>query len=408
MRLFHIVALKMKQVQKNCYLFFSIFLLLFGLSYTVYSFNLQEQTERITEQEKKLKQLQAEIDKYKTKAKEYGSEEKTVLTQLESIELNYRLKNAELEKLNIELQSLQQQISRITKQVDELQRTVDDLRSYIKNRMLSLYKLGRLAYFRYMLSLKNPADMLSCYKYVAILSDRDTQKIEKFRNSLLLLKQSQQSLLENQRALLHVRSQAENKRAEIAQARQERQNYLLSIQQQKELYSKAAGDLEQASQRLKLLIENLRQGRAWDEEAPYVLNIANFKGLLNWPVNGEVLVPFGKVKHPKFNTYTIQNGIDVTTAKGAIISSIFAGKVIYTDWFKTYGNLLIIDHLNGYWSFYAHLDKFLVETGQWVDRNQSIAISGDSSSLKGYCLHFELRHNGIPINPQEWLKVKEK
>ncbi len=406
MRPLFIVSFKMKHLLKSCCLIFLINVLYFALSLIAYPCCLQEQTERITAQERKLKQLQAEIDKYKAKAKEYGSEEKSVLTQLESLELNYRLKNAELEKLNIELQSLQQQIVRITKQVDELQRTVNDLRSYIKNRILSLYKLGRLAYFRYMLSLKNPADLLSCYKYVAILSDRDTQKIEKFRSSLLLLKQSQQSLVKNRRSLLYIRSKAENKRAEIAKAKQERQDYLLSIQQQKELYIKAAGDLEHASQRLKLLIERLREGRELDEGPSYVLNIVNFKGLLNWPVKGEVLVPFGRVKHPKFNTYTIQNGIDVATDKGAVINSIFAGKVIYADWFKTYGNLLIIDHLNGYWSFYAHLDKFLVETGQWVDRDQTIAISGDSSSLKGYCLHFELRYNGIPFNPMEWLRKK--
>lgn len=369
----------------------------------------EERSDRIRAQEKKLKQLQTEIDKYKAKAEEYDSEEKSVLTQLESLEINYHLKSAELEKLNIELRRFKVQIAIIKAKIDNLQKTVNELRIYIKNRLLSLYKLGRLSYFRYMLSLKNPSDMLNCYKYVVILSDRDSQKIVKFRKSMQQLQLNQQELAKNQKALLDVKTKVEKKWSEIARARKERQRYLSSIQQQRELYTKAVSDLEQASHKLKLLIESLKEGKAMEEEQPYILNIANFKGLLNWPVQGKVSVPFGRVKHPKFNTYTMQNGIDIAIQKGSVVHSIFAGKVIYADWFKTYGNLLIIDHFNGYWSFYAHLDRFLVEIKQWIDRDQPIGISGDTSSLKGYCLHFEFRHNGIPQDPKEWLiKLKSQ
>jgi len=395
----------MNQKSQNWGLPFIIKILCFGLCLlSFFAHTQEEKSERIKAEEKKLKQLQTEIDKYKAKAKEYNSEEKSVLTQLESLEINYRLKSAELEKLNIELRRLKSQIASIKSKIAKLKKTVNDLRIYIKNRLLSLYKLGRLSYFRYMLSLKNPSDLLSCYKYVIILSDRDSQKIVKFRVSMQQLQKSQQELVKNQNSLLRVRSKVEKKWSEIAKAKRERQQYLDAIQQQRELYTNAASDLEQASHKLKLLIESLKEGKTSEEGPPYVLNIVNFKGLLNWPAQGKISVPFGKVKHPKFNTYTIQNGIDIETPKGSVIHSIFAGKVIYADWFKTYGNLLIIDHLNGYWSFYAHLDKFLVEIKQWIAKDQPIGISGDASSLKGFCLHFEFRHNGVPLNPQEWLK----
>jgi len=395
----------MAQKPKSWMLPFVIKILCFSLCFLSFlAYPQEDKNERIIAQEKKLKQLQAEIDKYKAKAEEYNSEEKSVLTQLESLEINYRLKSAELEKLNLELRRLRDQIAIIKAKIDSLQKTVNDLRIYLKNRLLSLYKLGRLSYFRYMLSLKNPSDILSCYKYVVILSDRDSQKIIKFRAAMQELQHNQQELVKNQKALLNVKTKVEKKWSEIARARRERQRYLSAIQQQKELYTKAALDLEQASHKLKLLIESLKEGKASEEGPPYILNIANFKGLLDWPVQGEITVPFGKVKHPKFNTYTIQNGIDIATHKDSTIHCIFAGRVIYADWFKTYGNLLIIDHSNGYWSFYAHLDKFLVELKQWIEREQPIGISGDTSSLKGYCLHFEFRHNGVPLDPQEWLK----
>ena len=367
----------------------------------------QEKEKRITAQERKLKQLQQEIDKYKAKAKEYGSEEKSVLTQLESLEINYRLKSAELEKLNIELMKVSTKIKRINKEIQRLKGTVDELRIYIKNRLISLYKLGRLAYFRYMLSLKNPADLLSCYKYVMILSERDAQKIAEFQENVNKLLLSQQSLARNQKVLMNIKAEVVKKRTEISKARKERQQYLSSIQQRRELYTKALTDLEQASYKLKLLIEGLKAGGETEEGPPYLLNIVNFKGLLNWPVKGKVILSFGKAKHPKFNTYIIQNGVDIAVAKDSIIYSIFDGKVLYADWFKTYGNLLIIDHLNGFWSFYAHLEKFMIAPKQWVERDQPIAVAGDTGSLRGYCLHFELRQKGIPLNPQEWLKKRE-
>jgi len=367
----------------------------------------QEKEKRITDQERKLKQLEEEIDKYRAKAKEYGSEEKSVLTQLESLEINYRLKSAELQKLNIELMKVSGKIERISKEIQRLKGTVDELRIYIKNRLISLYKLGRLAYFRYMLSLKNPADLLSCYKYVMILSERDAQKITEFQENVKKLLLSQQSLARNQKVLMNIKAEVVKKRAEISKARKERQQYLSSIQQRRELYTKALVDLEQASYKLKLLIEGLKAGGEAEEGPPYLLNIVNFKGLLNWPVNGKVILPFGKAKHPKFNTYIIQNGLDIAVAKGAIIYSIFDGKVLYADWFKTYGNLLIIDHLNGFWSFYAHLEKFMITPKQWVERDQPIAVAGDTGSLRGYCLHFEIRKKGVPLDPQEWLKKRE-
>ena len=130
------------------------------------------------------------------------------------------------------------------------------------------------------------------------------------------------------------------------------------------------------------------------------------KGYLPLPVVGGLIeVGFGKVVNPHFNTVTVQKGIDIRGALGAKVLAVGVGTVAFSGWLKGYGNLVIVDHGGGYHSLYAHLAHSLVEAGNEVEEGEEIAAVGDTGSLKGSFLYFEIRKQGQAIDPAPWLEA---
>jgi septal ring factor EnvC (AmiA/AmiB activator) len=99
-----------------------------------------------------------------------------------------------------------------------------------------------------------------------------------------------------------------------------------------------------------------------------------------------------------------RSGIDIKSERGEPVQAVFAGKVLFADWFKGYGNMLIIDHGNSYCTLYANVEELFKQKGDAVESGEVIATVGDSGSLSGPGLYFEVRHHGKPEDPQLWLK----
>ena len=102
------------------------------------------------------------------------------------------------------------------------------------------------------------------------------------------------------------------------------------------------------------------------------------------------------------------NGINLRAKKGTPVKSVFFGKVLFTGFLEGYGNLVIIGHGNKYHSLYGHLDTIQVKTGDVVEEGKKIGLAGDSGSLMGETLYFELRHGGKPIEPTSWFRLAKK
>ncbi len=120
-----------------------------------------------------------------------------------------------------------------------------------------------------------------------------------------------------------------------------------------------------------------------------------------------MITSFGLQKHPRFNTITFNNGIEIVPKNNdRTIKAIHAGKVVYADTFQGYGDLIIIDHGLNYFSLYGHCAECLVTKGDWVKEGQPIAIAGDTGSLKGICLYFEIRYKTKALDPLQWLRKR--
>ncbi len=128
------------------------------------------------------------------------------------------------------------------------------------------------------------------------------------------------------------------------------------------------------------------------------------KGRLILPVTGKIVSRFGIKQSGDYKSFTFQSGIDIRGDQGEPVRSVFRGEVVFAKWLKGYGNMAIIDHGDHFYTVYAHLQEIFRKKGDAVDTGEVIATLGDTGSLKGVCLHFELRHHGQPVDPVEWLK----
>jgi murein DD-endopeptidase MepM/ murein hydrolase activator NlpD len=138
---------------------------------------------------------------------------------------------------------------------------------------------------------------------------------------------------------------------------------------------------------------------------PYAGDFAQARGKLAWPVRGEVVGSFGNEKHPKFGTVTFNSGIDIAAPLGTDVRAVARGRVDFaSNDYGTYGQMLILNHGDGYYTLYAHCSAVLVTRGQEVESGQVVARVGDTGSLKGSILHFEVRKGRTALNPLEWLR----
>jgi septal ring factor EnvC (AmiA/AmiB activator) len=133
---------------------------------------------------------------------------------------------------------------------------------------------------------------------------------------------------------------------------------------------------------------------------------AALRGRLAWPADGRVVAEYGAQVHPRFGTKTFRNGIDIDVAEGTTITAVAAGNVLYTGWFRGYGNLIIVDHGGEYFTLYAHAANITVHEGDEVKLGQVIGTVGDTGSLQGPRLYFEVRHAGRPQDPAHWLRPR--
>ena len=167
-----------------------------------------------------------------------------------------------------------------------------------------------------------------------------------------------------------------------------------------EALKRAARDLDEKIKNL-----NVGSSTASLEEHPAVEPFQAYKGLLKMPVKGKIVSLFGEFKNTRYQVLNFRSGIEIQTERGEPIKAVYAGKILYADWFKGYGNMIIIDHGGNYYTVYAHIEEAFKSTGDAVESGEVIATVGDTGSITGPKLYFEVRHHGKPLDPMQWLET---
>lgn len=351
--------------------------------------------------DERLKEFQDEIQSLSEQLEIIRRNERGVLDELWRLEAERKLLEFEIKAINSRLEKISEDIHQRQEKIAEIQQSIiltsNDLYYSIRN----LYKLGRLRHYRLIFNAENQEETFQFLKYAEYFAQKDFRLIGKFKKQLKDISMMEKKLSQEESELSTSQQNLTVKKNQLMKSEKRSRSLLRSIQEEKEIHQQAREELINACHELENLISSF--GELKEEQVFPVLDASKFKRFFSWPAKGEITTRFGVQKHPRFKTALPHNGIDIEAEFGSDIRASFDGKVVFSEWFKGYGLTVIIDHGHDIYSIYAHASAIFVEAGEWIKKGTLIGKVGDSGSLKGPYLYFEIREKGKPTDPLKWL-----
>lgn len=351
----------------------------------------------LREKRKNLKEVDRQLSLTRKKEKEIRGKETSVLDSLNRIEMELHGREKELRQMEAQLRLIEERLDRTKAQIRLLTQATEETKAKLYSRLDALYRFARMPPEGTLFTPEPYQDHLKIDKYLKVVIDFDTHLVNTYRHQVLLKEGYQKELLEDQSAWQRSIAEVTKKKEEIARIRKEKQALLKSIQSQKAVYQKLISELTGRSRELQALIDRLEKQKTKVVESKGQSEIA--RGKLLPPLEGNVISLF-KEKG--------QNGIEISAPMGSEIRAVLPGKVLYADWFKGFGNMVIIDHGNHLFTVSAYCSSVLKKVGDTVAQGEAIAQVGSAGSLRGPCLYFEIRLNGKPQDPLAWLPHLER
>ncbi len=348
-----------------------------------------------------LDRLKEEIRGLRRKLTSVRSRAKSVETDLEAVELELQILGRELEAARSVEAGLERQREDIAARVLQINAELAKQSWYLRHRLAMLYRMGRIPYLRMLLSMDPRSDPLRAVSMLAYMVGRDARAVSSFQQAQERLVIEEGLLAEKERELGETRRIASGRRESAAKKREEKTALLARLQSESRRSAERLVELEEKARRLERLFTLLYEESGPARES---LRIAEFKGALDWPVRGEVIEPFGRLKSTEFDTYVVNNGIRIAAEPGAPVRAVFTGTVLFAQWFKGYGNLIILDHGDRVFSLYGNTRGASLTPGEKVQAGAAIASVGEGEEGSAGYVYFEIREDNRPADPRGWLR----
>lgn len=359
---------------------------------------------QIIQEKTELDKLKARLEKQDKAILTAGSKESSVFKRLQTIGVRLKLKERELKIYQYNRKINQEKISRATREIDVVENQFRRQKQILKKRLRSIFKEGNMFAVKVLFSADDFNDLIQRIKYMERVASHDSSLFEKYDDRLRRLENGKSALLNARVKIEKLEKDALVKKDEIKTETTEKSAFLKKLKKEKAFSLKVKDELLAASNNLTNLIlkleEKLERGSG--------LNFEDKRGWLKLPVRGKFLNKFGKKRDEQFDNFIVYNGVDIKAPKGTPVRSVFSGKVLYANELEGYGNLIILGHGRNYHSLYGHLDEIITKEGRAVLAGQIIGRSGDTGSLAGETLYFELRFKGKPIEPTRWFQAANK
>lgn len=366
------------------------------------------------------------LKEQKEKLEQTAREERSILDALETIDRSVLEQEQKLDALRERQQAVETKIGGLESERVGLEQGLAERRVQLQKRLRALYKYSNKGFFQALLAGGTGTEILQRMKYLQLIIRRDMELIEAQRTSLERFSDVKREL-ETER--IQVKELAHQVEAQVTVAQAERgrkQELLKRIRAEKGIEERRLRELEEAAEALARKMaaipvkppptptpapvaataqepaSPLRAKPVEGEQSRFADQISR----MPFPVpGGKVTRAFGRYKVEGMKAWETHRGLDIVAPMGADIKAIYQGEVKLAEWFKGYGLLLIIDHGEGYHSIYAHASKLLKKTGDKVKTGEKIGLVGDTGSFQGPYLYLEVREQGKPVNPIQWVRV---
>ncbi|MFC6339178.1 peptidoglycan DD-metalloendopeptidase family protein [Pseudomonas sp. CCM 7891] len=367
------------------------------------------------------------------------------------VQKDLRGTETEMGKLEKQVQELQKELKKSESELERLDAEKKKLQSarVEQQRLIAIqaraaYQNGRQEYLKLLLNQQNPERFARTLTYYDYLSKARLEQLKSFNETLRQLANVEQEISQQQAQLLEQKSSLDTQRSELDKVRKERQQALatlnkdvkardtkLKARQQdqadlakvlktiEETLARQAREAEQARQKALIAQQEAQKKRQSETDAPrtpapgplvssagvsYGGPFASSRGKLPWPVDGRLLARFGQTRGD--DTRAKWDGVMISAAAGSQVHAVHGGRVVFADWLRGAGLLVILDHGNGYLSLYGHNQTLLKAAGDVVKAGESISTVGNSGGQGSPALYFAIRQQGRPSDPAKWCRTQ--
>lgn len=384
--------------------------LFFGLALS----QTEDLDKSINSQSKKLKEIRKEIDQLNSRINKSKKDEKATLKQIQALDKQIAMVSQLKRELQKERKLKENQINLLNQTIQTTDEKIAVMKERAARRAVRAYKMGHNRDIDLLLTSGDIHQALRRSTYLSAINDAERVTLTELQKMISQNKTHQSNLAqrlgevkrniqEEEQASRQISSQQKRKASQLNTIKRDRKSMQQQVKTNEAAAKKVKGMIDTLENKKQERLRELarRRGMTMDQAKG---EFAKYKGKLSWPVQGKLVGRFGPHKNEKLGTVINNPGIDISAPKGKSVRVVLDGIVVAITWIPGYGNTLIVDHGDSYYTVYAHIDNIQVNMNGYVLRDQVIANVSDTGSLDGARLHFEVWRGKDKVDPLKWLK----
>lgn len=359
--------------------------------------------EKIEKEKQNLEQLKQEIRKTRKQRDQSRKKHDAVLQSIERLDRRLHKERREAAAVNRDIEQIDRELKKIGAQLTDIRMHMHDQEAVIGTHLRWLYMEGRVSWVHRLMAV-DASQCPHCSQYLSSFVMWEDNLLENYKREV---EQRERLLVQRAKAresLVGRKQQIDKQMGRIRGIKSEKREVLASLKKTTQSHEQKLRIYDRTENRKETLLKELERqsqgaGGKTRTRTPDVFR----RGTLLWPAAGDVVGFFGRQKHRTFDTYVQKKGIEIAASEGSAIWAVSGGDVVYADWLSGYGLVVILDHGNNYFTFYAHASRLEVKEGETVAKGAVLGKTGSSGLTNKTVLYFELRKGTRPVNPLKWL-----
>jgi septal ring factor EnvC (AmiA/AmiB activator) len=372
--------------------------------------SIEQAEDRLQQIEQRKKSIEQELEGLKKEETDYQK-------SLENIQLLLNEAERELATAKKSYQNTLQEIAKLEEELEIEENKMELQLIILKNRLKKFYKYNNITYLSVLLESKDFSHFLNRFRYLECILKDDAEIVKQVSEQVEFVKKQRDSLENKKEISSLLEREIEKEKENIEISIDAKNKYISKIEQEKKDKLAKLEELEKSSAQIKEIIEIAYQEKEKARQAQQQATqqqptaaterkeqtLQPRKGIFQLPIKGSIITNYGQQRQEDLNTYVFNSGIDISAPLGEPVRAASFGTVIYIGNVKGYGDIIILDHGGNVVTLYAHLSEILVKMNDQVTKGQIIAQVGTSGGAISPRLHFEVRVEGKPVNPFDWL-----
>jgi septal ring factor EnvC (AmiA/AmiB activator) len=333
------------------------------------------------------------------KLEDRGKERNSLQSELKKVELEASKINSNVRRLRNKINKLEAQLKKLSSQERDLQLGIRGQSAAIVEQIAAAYKLGNQEPIKLLLNQEDPQQIARVFRYYDYFLQARTEKIQRYKQDVDKLAAVIADIESQKRRLTQSRAELESDKTKLARQVKKRKKTLDNVKVSLRTDKKKLSKLQKERGKLEELLAAVKQAAADLSLPSNYESFVSRKSKLKWPLKGRVAHSFGNRRSGEL----LWEGWLISAKAGDAVKAVHHGRVVFSNYLRGFGLLVIVDHSDGYMTLYAHNQELLKDTGDWVQSNEILSRAGDTGGLTKPALYFEIRKDGNPADPKSWL-----